>query len=740
MSLFRFLLGALFSVFVMAAGAAQAQENGRTILVLDASGSMWGQIDGTAKITIAQDVIGGLLQSIPADQDLGLTVYGHRRKGDCSDIETLVEPAPGTRDAILKAVNAIKPKGKTPLSAAVIAAAKKLRYTEEKATVILVSDGRETCDFDPCEVGRTLEESGVDFTAHVIGFDVARKSDRAQLQCLAENTGGTFQTASNAAELSLALKAVSKPKAPEPGRVRFIAIEGEDGDRVTANLVWSVTNTDTGEAVVDMERDDRLNLPLLPGNYRAEVLLTTTEAYAQADIRVSANTNTTVTLVIPLLLPQATLGAPDTALAGETISVEWSGPDDKKDFLSTAAPDRRDGAWITYSYTKDGAPLGLQMPPEPGTYEIRYVLDARGIALARKTIEVLPVSATIDLPDTALAGETLSLNWTGPDYKRDYLSTATPGARGSSYATFSYTEGGAPLGLKMPPEPGEYEVRYVMSQSNTVIFARKITVKAVQSTLDAPLTAVAGSNVAVRWSGPNYDRDYISVAEPGSRDSAYRGFSYTSYGTPLEIKMPTSPGAYELRYVLGQGNTVIARRMIELTPVSASLTIPASANAGSKLLVEWQGPNYERDYITVAPRDSRPSKYVNFSYTSYGSPLEVQMPAQPGDYVIRYVANASPDVVLAEKDIHVAPVNATISAASSATPSETLNVNWTGPDNKGDYLAIARAGGNRYHTYVYTKYGSPLEMTAPEEPGEYEIWYVLGERDTVIERHPLTVK
>ncbi len=39
--------------------AATAQERANTILVLDASGSMWGQIDGTAKITIAQDVVRG---------------------------------------------------------------------------------------------------------------------------------------------------------------------------------------------------------------------------------------------------------------------------------------------------------------------------------------------------------------------------------------------------------------------------------------------------------------------------------------------------------------------------------------------------------------------------------------------------------------------------------------------------------------------------------------------------------
>jgi len=226
-----------------------AQGSSRTILVLDASGSMWGQIDGKAKITIAQEVIGALLQSLPGETELGLTVYGHRRKGDCNDIETLILPGGDTRAAIARAVNAIKPKGKTPLSAAVIAAAQALRYTEERATVILVSDGKETCDFDPCEVGRQLEASGVDFTAHVIGFDISDPADRAELQCLAFETGGTFRTASNAAELTQALSVVAEP-APEPEPaafdLTFIATLTEGGPVITDGLSWTLGTGPTG--------------------------------------------------------------------------------------------------------------------------------------------------------------------------------------------------------------------------------------------------------------------------------------------------------------------------------------------------------------------------------------------------------------------------------------------------------------------------------------------------------------
>ena len=81
--------------------------------------------------------------------------------------------------------------GKTPLSAAVKQAAEALRYTEDKATVVLITDGLETCNADPCALGKELEQSGVDFTAHVVGFGLTADEGR-QVACLAENTGGKY--------------------------------------------------------------------------------------------------------------------------------------------------------------------------------------------------------------------------------------------------------------------------------------------------------------------------------------------------------------------------------------------------------------------------------------------------------------------------------------------------------------------------------------------------------------------
>ena len=192
-------------IFGFSGNSLLAQD--RAMVVLDASGSMWGQVDGTTKMEIARDAVRDLFNKweIAGNVDAGLTAYGHRRKGDCTDIELLSGVGPVNGSKISGLLSGLQPRGKTPLSDAVVQAAEAMRYEETKATVILVSDGIETCGGDPCEVGKRLEAAGVDFTAHVIGFDVFAEVDRAQLRCLAENTGGVFTSASNADELTQSL-------------------------------------------------------------------------------------------------------------------------------------------------------------------------------------------------------------------------------------------------------------------------------------------------------------------------------------------------------------------------------------------------------------------------------------------------------------------------------------------------------------------------------------------------------
>ena len=280
---------------LLLAPSAMAADQSKVMVVLDASGSMWGQIDGQSKIVIARQAIRDLMKDWDPSIQVGLSAYGHRRKGDCGDIQTLQPVGPLNPKDLMQAVNSIRPKGKTPLSEAVRRAAEELKYTEEKATVILVSDGKETCDADPCALGNELEQLGVDFTTHVIGFDV-KKSETQGLQCLADNTGGIFINASNPSTLLVALTttveevkkeqkkaAPKKPKvvAAKPPEVkkpvskpghRFTALLSAGGQPLDRGMRWDVYE---GEAGIDGKRkrvignyEARPNFKLKPGAYK----------------------------------------------------------------------------------------------------------------------------------------------------------------------------------------------------------------------------------------------------------------------------------------------------------------------------------------------------------------------------------------------------------------------------------------------------------------------------------------
>ncbi len=304
-------------IFACLLSAPIAQAEGKSIIVLDASGSMWGQIDGRPKLEIAREALATVLATVPPDTELGLIAYGHREKGSCADIELLVPPGPGTGPAIAAAANGMSFLGKTPLTEAVREAAAALRSTEEKATVILITDGIETCNADPCALGRELEASGVDFTAHVVGFGLTADEGR-QVACLAENTGGLYIEAKDAGTLAEALETTvasnvgpapepapaPPPEPPKPAALDLnlapsvlLAPGGPKFD-VTSGPYYEVFPVDAsgtvGSAIV--QRYDVVPLLVEPGRYLVRV--TKDQAVAESDVTVTADVLATPELVL----------------------------------------------------------------------------------------------------------------------------------------------------------------------------------------------------------------------------------------------------------------------------------------------------------------------------------------------------------------------------------------------------------------------------------------------------------
>ncbi len=193
--------------------SSQSSTTADVLFILDASGSMWQKMDGEFKVVIAKSVLQKLVDGLPDNTRAGLIAYGHNRKSDCSDIETLIPLGNVDKTAFSDKLKALNPTGMTPIAMSIKHALEHIQNEQKSVTCILVSDGLETCSGDACELVRQAKAKGVQITMHVIGFGLA-ENDLSALECITQAGGGQYLPAGNAAELGKALeKSIEQPPA-----------------------------------------------------------------------------------------------------------------------------------------------------------------------------------------------------------------------------------------------------------------------------------------------------------------------------------------------------------------------------------------------------------------------------------------------------------------------------------------------------------------------------------------------
>jgi Ca-activated chloride channel family protein len=185
--------------------------------------------------------------------------------------------------------------------------------------------------------------------------------------------------------------------------------------------------------------------------------------------------------------------------------------------------------------------------------------------IARSDVQVTSVSASFDVPDTLMVDTPVDINWEGPNNPSDYVSLAERGAPDGAYVTYTRTRQGDPLTIRTPETPGQYELRYVMAQSDRVIARKPIVVLPLQARLRAPDSAAAGTGVKVSWIGPNGPDDFIAVATPEASATDYESRALSRAGTPATVFAPSTPGPYELRYVWAEEDSVLTRTPLTVT-------------------------------------------------------------------------------------------------------------------------------------------------------------------------------
>ena len=643
----------------------------KAIVVLDASGSMWGQIDDVSKIDAARDVLSDVLSGWDLEHELGLVAYGHREKDDCNDIETLIPVGDLDKQHFANVVSNVEPKGKTPMTKAVIQAAEELKYTENKATVILISDGIENCGLDPCGIGHSLEQRGVDFTAHVVSFDIP-ELQTAGLRCLADSTGGRFIQAKDASELKTAfaqaVAVTTQTAAPLPVEVERASISPPK--QVVAGAAfeihWSGPKNRLDRLVIFKTDDPQQKqydfAPVYRDTDTSPSVLTAPEEPGNYEVRYYTRGNNTLAKIPIVVTPAtATVTAPDTVMAGSRFEASWSGPKNRRDrlviFAANDTATKEYAQALVYRAT-DSSPAELRAPEAPGEYEVHYYTHGKR-TLARGRFTVIEAHASVSAPETVVAGAAFPIDWSGPRNALDRLAIFNLEGGGTFDSQRIRDRVASPTELTAPEQPGVYSIRYLTAEKNTLA-KTTFTVVAARASVAAPPSVVAGATFDVQWTGPKNRRDKLVIF---SADGDKRHKSTSIYRerdeSPTSFDAPEEPGEYVVHYYT-QKNKSLARAVITVVPAEAKVLAPQQVTAGAKFEVTWHGPQNKGDVIRILSTNGE-EHYDTARIYKASSPTTLEAPEEPGEYAVRY--HTRRQNTLAEVLIQVIPADARISTS-----------------------------------------------------------------------------
>jgi hypothetical protein len=178
-------------------------------IILDASGSMLQDQSGEDRIEIAKETLLDFMKdSIPEGTSFSLRAFGHIEKGSC-ETELLIPMAPFDYEGmspIVKEIEAIN-LAKTPIAASLGKIPSDMQSVEGPRTVVLLTDGKETCDGDPAAMIQELRSEGTNVRVNIVGYAIDDEDLRKDFESWAAIGDGRYFDAPEAAELATALRA-----------------------------------------------------------------------------------------------------------------------------------------------------------------------------------------------------------------------------------------------------------------------------------------------------------------------------------------------------------------------------------------------------------------------------------------------------------------------------------------------------------------------------------------------------
>lgn len=254
MSAHKLGLPALILMAGLPVATAYAANEKSVMLVLDASGSMKSALpDGMSRMDAAKSAVAQLVSTLPSDTQLAFRAYGHQspqQQKNCKDSALLTpfDSVEKNRTTVIAKAMSLQPQGYTPITYSLTLAGQEMLQQEAAShVVVLVSDGKETCEADPCAAAKALADADAKLVVHTIGAGVDEPT-RNQLQCIATAARGSYFDANSSVQLAAVMGQAAQTEALEMPEVKVVRKTAISQKSASTNEK-APTEIDTGEIV-----------------------------------------------------------------------------------------------------------------------------------------------------------------------------------------------------------------------------------------------------------------------------------------------------------------------------------------------------------------------------------------------------------------------------------------------------------------------------------------------------------
>lgn len=278
-------------------------ERTRILFLLDGSGSMlakWGG-GGQTRMDAAKRVLSDIVDSLASNSkvELALRVYGHqyhKQQNVCNDTKLEVPFGAVNHSKIIERLNAINPKGNTPITYALEKAADDFPVDKEyRNIIILITDGIESCDGDPCSTSLALQKRSIFLKPFIIGLGMNAAESR-EFDCV-----GKFIDANNRNDfINILNESIHQSLDKTTACVELLS---EKGDKTVSNLnvtfINNFTKLPSYEFVHYRDRNGRPDTVEIDGILNYDIVVNTVPPVVVKNARIRSGQHNTISIKAP---------------------------------------------------------------------------------------------------------------------------------------------------------------------------------------------------------------------------------------------------------------------------------------------------------------------------------------------------------------------------------------------------------------------------------------------------------